>query len=93
MNTTLAMLSVPMIEVERGPFGMRLGETTGHINGWPLLITLSNAELHIEFSDRDGPHFVVDINQLAKTVVNQIEELLALPLRNPDPNQPMRPRR
>lgn len=93
MNTALAMLQLPMIEVERPPFGARLGETTGHINGWPLLITLTNAELHIEFTDRHGPHFVVDINQLAKTAVNAIEELLAMPLRNPDPTEPMRPRK
>ena len=93
MKATLALLSVPMIEVERGPFGARLGETEGHINGWPLAFTLTNAELHIEFADRDGPRMIVDLNHLTKTAVNELERLLNLPLRSPNPAQPMRPRR
>lgn len=93
MNATLALLSVPMIEVDRGPFGARLGEAEGHINGWPLLVTLTNAELHIEFADRDGPHLVIDINVLTKTAINELERQLALPLRSSDPAAPMRPRR
>ena len=93
MNTTLALLSVPMIEVERGPFGARLGETTGQINGWPLQITLTNCELHIQFADRDGPGLVFDINHLATKAINELERPMALPLRSPHPAKPMRPRR
>ena len=93
MNATLALLSVPMIEVDRPPFGARLGETEGHINGWPLRVTLTNAELHIEFTDRDGPHLIVDLNHLTKTAINELERQMALPMRSSDPARPMRPRR
>ncbi len=93
MNTTLALLQVPMIEVDRGPFGARLGETEGHINGWPIEITLTNAELHSQLSDRDGPRLIVDLNHLTKTAVNEIERLLALPMRSSHPAAPRRPRK
>lgn len=76
--TTLSFLSVPLLAVERGPFGPAVGESEGHINDWPLRVIVTPFEVHIEFADRDGPAFVIDINTLAKVAVNEIEAKLGI---------------
>lgn len=76
--TTLSFLSLPLLTVERGPFGPSLAESKGHINDWPVRVTMTPVEVHIAFADRDGPAFVIDLNTLAKTALNEIEAKLGI---------------
>ena len=71
--TTLSFLSIPLLSVERGPFGPAAAESEGHVNGWPLRIVVTPFEVHIEFTDRAGPAFVIDLNMVAKTALDEIE--------------------
>ena len=72
--TPLSFLSIPLLAVERGPFGPALAESEGHINAWPLRVVVTPVEVHIEFADRDGPAFVIDLNTLAKAALNEIKK-------------------
>ena len=76
--TALAFLSIPMLTVERGPFGVGMAESEGHINGWPVAIVITHCEVFIEFKDRDGPAFVIDLNAVAKAALNEIEAKLGV---------------
>lgn len=76
--TALSFLSLPLLAVERGPVGPALAESEGHVNGWPLRVTVTPVEMHIEFADRDGPAFVVDLNAVARAALNEIEAKLGL---------------
>ena len=76
--TTLSFISVPLIAVERRPFGPTLAESKGHIEGWPLSVIVTPVEIHIAFSDRDGPAFVLDLNAIAKAALNEIEAKLGI---------------
>lgn len=79
--TALAMIQTPLLSVSRGPLGVWLGQAEAKINGAPLSVTLTEAELHIGFADRDGPSFVLDLNTLCKAAINEIEAQLGLPQR------------
>lgn len=74
--SVVAMLKAPLISADRPVAGVVLGTATGAINGVPLLVTLTAVEVHIAWADRDGPVFVVRINQLIKAAVDEIEILL-----------------
>lgn len=76
--TQLALVPVPLLTVERRPFGPSLAESEGHINGWPLTVAVTPVEIHISFADRDGPAFVIDLNAVVKAAVNEIEAKLGL---------------
>lgn len=78
MTETLSFLSVPLLAVDRGPFGQVLATSQGHIEGWPLSVVVTPVEIHIAFADRDGPSFVIDLNTLAKAAVNEIEAKLGI---------------
>ena len=73
-----AMVKAPLRSVSRGPSGAVLGEAEGHINGSPLIITLTVSEIHIGWADRNGPAFVIELNPLVKAAVNEIEALLGI---------------
>lgn len=72
-------LRAPLQPVTRGPAGRALAEADGRINDWPLTVTLTDSEIHIAFADRDGPSFAVDLRQVFKGALNEIELLLGLP--------------
>lgn len=74
--TAIALLKVPLLSVDRRPKGTELGEAMGDISGWPIVMRLTEAELHIAFTDRNGPAFVVDLYSLAKAAIAEIEEQL-----------------
>ena len=76
--TQLSLISVPLLAVDRRPFGTGLAESAGHINDWPLKVTLTPVEIHIAFEDRDGPAFVLDLNALIKAAANEIEAKLGI---------------
>ena len=76
--TALVLLSIPLLAVERGPFGPALVESEGHVNDWPLRVVVTPVEIHIAFSDRDGPAFVIELNTLAKTALIEIEAKLGV---------------
>lgn len=76
--TPAARISVPLRAVDRGPQGQVLAVTTGNVNGWPFDLTVTAWEFHYAFADRDGPRFVVDLNELAKEGTNEIERLLGV---------------
>ncbi|MGV8987627.1 MAG: hypothetical protein ACOH2H_15255 [Cypionkella sp.] len=76
--TQLALIPVPLLTVERRPFGPVLAESEGHINGWPLTVVVTPVEIHVAFADRDGPAFVLDLNAIVKAAVNEIEAKLGL---------------
>lgn len=74
-------LRAPLQPVTRGPRGHAFAEADGRINDWPLTVTLTDAEIHIAFADRDGPSFAVDLSHVFKGALNEIEILLGLPER------------
>ena len=74
--TALAMVRAPMLSKDRGPYGVRLAATGGRINGWPVAVSITSAEIHIAFTDRDGPAFIIDLNALVKAACNEIEAQL-----------------
>lgn len=76
--TTLSFLSIPLLAVERGPFGVVLAESEGHIADRPLRVVVTPVEIHIELADRDGPAFVIDLNTLAKSALIEIEAKLGV---------------
>lgn len=80
--TELALVRVPLLALDRRPFGPTLAESAGHINGWPLNVAVTPVEIHISFADRDGPAFVVDLNAVIKAAVCEIEAKLGLKPRN-----------
>lgn len=71
-------ISVPLRAVDRGPQGQVLAVVEGNVNGWPFDLTFTSVEFHYAFADRDGPRFVVDLNELAKEGTNEIERLLGV---------------
>ena len=75
---TVARISVPLRAVDRGPQGDLLAVTDGNVNGWPFELTVTQWEMHYAFADRDGPRFVVDLNELAKEGTNEIERLMGV---------------
>lgn len=75
---TVTRISVPLRAVDRGPQGPVLATTKGSVNGWPFEMTVTQWEFHYAFADRDGPRFVVDLNELAKEGTNEIENLLGV---------------
>lgn len=75
---TAARISVPLRAVDRGPQGAVLAVTDGTVNGWPFELTVTQWEFHYAFADRDGPRFMVDLNELAKEGTNEIERLLGV---------------
>lgn len=74
--TPVGWAKTPLFSVFRGPKGNPFGVADGKIDKAPLLVTLTDAEIHIGWSDRDGPAFVIDLNQLVKSAVNEMEVLL-----------------
>ena len=76
--TQLALIPVPLLAVDRRQFGPTLAESDGHINGWPLTVTVTPVEIHISFADRDGPAFVLDLNTIVKAAVTEIEAKLGI---------------
>lgn len=76
MERTVANLSVALSTCDRPPRGRRLAETEGHVNGMPFDVTMTEAELHFTFADRNGPRFCVSLNQLAKQATIAIELLI-----------------
>lgn len=71
-------VSVPLRAVQRRPQGPVLAQTDGNVNGWPFVLTVTQWEFHFAFSDRDGPAFVIDLNELAKEGTNEIERLMGI---------------
>ncbi|OYU38630.1 MAG: hypothetical protein CFE33_15175 [Pseudorhodobacter sp. PARRP1] len=65
-----------MLVVDRAAKGAVLGEAEGHIDGVPLRVTLTVGEVHISWTDRKGPTFVIELNQLVKAAVEEIETLI-----------------
>jgi len=80
--TELNLVRVPLLTVDRRPFGSSLAESAGHINGWPLTVAVTPVEIHISFADREGPAFVLDLNAIVKAAVAEIEAKLGLPRRS-----------
>jgi hypothetical protein len=76
--TVLALIKTPLRSVDRKPKGAVLGLAEGHINSAPLLVTLTEGEIHIGFSDRNGPAFVLELNHLVKAAMDEIEIQLGL---------------
>jgi len=76
MERTFANLSVPLMATARPPRGLRLAETEGNVNGMPFDVTVTEAEMHFAFADRDGPRFTVSLNDLAKQATIAIELLI-----------------
>lgn len=76
--TPVPRVSVPLRAVNRGPQGQVLAHTHGDVNGWPFRMTVTAWEFHYAFADRDGPSFVIDLNELAKEGTNEIERLLGI---------------
>lgn len=76
MSKTIATLSIPICHVERGPVGHELARSSGHVNGWPFDVVMTECELHFAFADRDGPRFAVDLNHIAGQATNAIEVLI-----------------
>lgn len=74
-------LKAPLQSVTRGPRGIPLSDAQGHINHWPLTVTLTDEEIHIAFADRDAPSFAVDLQDVFKGSLNEIERLLGLPMK------------
>jgi hypothetical protein len=74
--TVVALISAPMLAVERRARGAVLGAADGNINGIALAVTITEAEIYIGWVDRSGPAFVIQLNQLVKSAVNEIEILL-----------------
>ncbi len=80
--TIVALVKTPLRSLDRAPTGTRLGETKGTINGIPFKVTLTICEIHIAWADRKGPSFVLEIDQLIKSAVNEIETLLGIEQRD-----------
>jgi len=74
--TAVALISAPLLSVERRARGVVLGAADGNINGIPLAVTITAGEIHIGWVDRSGPAFVIELNQLVKAAVTEIEILL-----------------
>ena len=74
--TVVALISAPMLAVERRARGAVLSAADGNIDGIALAVTITEAEIYIGWVDRSGPAFVIQLNQLVKAAVNEIEILL-----------------
>lgn len=74
--SVVALLKTPLRSEDRRPKGAVLGEAEGNINGVPLAVTLTAGEIHIGWIDRNGPSFVIELNQLVKAAVDEIELLI-----------------
>ena len=81
--TIAALIKAPLQSVTRGPKGLPFGTADGVMNRWPLVVTLTDAEMHIAFVDRDGPSFAVDLHQVFKGATHEIELLLGVPQKGP----------
>ncbi len=76
--TAASVIKAPLRSVDRAPLGTVLGGTEGHIKHIPLTVTMTDMEIHIGWADRSGPAFVIDLNPLIKSAVNEIEALLGM---------------
>lgn len=76
--TVVALVKSPLMSVPRGPKGAVLGLADGHVDDVPLVVTLTEGEIHIAFADRNGPTFAIDLNRLVDAAVTEIETLLGL---------------
>lgn len=76
--TAIALIKTPLRSVDRRPKGEVLGMAEGNIDGIPLTVTLTAGEIHIGWADRNGPAFVIDLNPLVATAVDEIEALLGM---------------
>ena len=74
--TVVALVRTPLRSVDRRAKGNVLGEAAGNIGGIPLAITLTESEIHIDWADRSGPRFVIELNPLVKAAVDEIEILV-----------------
>ncbi len=74
--TPVAWVRTPLFSVHRAPKCNALGIADGNINKAPLIVTLTEGEIHIGWADRTGPAFAIDLNQLVKAAVTEMEILL-----------------
>ena len=72
----VALVKTPLLLVDRAAKGAVLGEAEGHIDRVPLRVTLTVGEIHISWTDRKGPTFVIELNQLVQAAVDEIENLI-----------------
>lgn len=76
MTETVGRITVDLLAVDRRPIGQAFGASEGHVNGWPFEVTLTASEMHFAFTDRDGPAFTVNLNDLARATMLAIETVL-----------------
>lgn len=69
-------LAVALHEVDRDPRGQFLAVTEGNVNGLPFDVTVTESEMHFAFTDRAGPRFSVNLNDLARQATTAIELLI-----------------
>jgi hypothetical protein len=76
--TVQALVKTALRSVDRGPKGAVLGVAEGHIDRSSVTVTLTEGEIHIGWSDRNGPTFVLELRPLVKAALDEIETLLGI---------------
>ena len=76
--TAVAFIKVPLLSVDRRPKGSTHATAAGKIDGIPVLVTLTEGEIHIGWTDRKGPSFVIELNPLVKAATDEIETQLGM---------------
>ncbi|MFE3838861.1 hypothetical protein [Pseudogemmobacter sonorensis] len=66
MTAAPLRITAPLRLVERHPLGQRVGGAEGTVGGLPVIITLTEDELHIAFTHVDAPAAVVNLMDVTR---------------------------